>query len=168
VIRKAGCVIHIFFFFSKLFGQKVRFVIFSGRRRLLLITLVYCCASKIIDVLGEKIMQVKSISLLALLGLATSSFSAMAVQHDCSVDLVYAYSSRVLVHCANPDNGFDYFSVATSDAWHADRFLKTGTAALLSGKKVKLSYEPTDTGGEAFGCKVSSDCMKVTGFGLIK
>ena len=82
----------------------------------------------------------------------------------CTPDYVAAFSNRVHAHC-NPANGaIQWFAVCStgSGSAFASRALSIFTTAKVTGKSLRVYYEPTDTSGTACGCD-SANCRVITG-----
>jgi len=83
---------------------------------------------------------------------------------QCTPDYVAAFSNRVHAHC-NPANGaIEWFAVCStgSGSAFASRALSIFTTAKVTGKTLRVYYEPTDTSGTACGCGLSN-CRVISG-----
>jgi len=85
---------------------------------------------------------------------------------SCEPTEVAVFPERIHLRCQDTLNDgsstIRFWSVATTDADHANRFLSTATTAIVSGRSVILKYTPGDTSGTVFNCK-SDDCRKIWG-----
>ena len=103
----------------------------------------------------------------ALLLISTSTTRAqpkLLSNWTCTPDYVAAFSNRVHAHC-NPANGaIQWFAVCStgSGSAFASRALSIFTTAKVTGKSLRVYYEPTDTSGTACGCS-SADCRVISG-----
>ncbi|HEX8692544.1 MAG TPA: hypothetical protein VF746_09010 [Longimicrobium sp.] len=95
-----------------------------------------------------------------------STRAAVAV-HTCQPVDVAAFANRVHVLCSvAAPGGFVFFAVSTANTAHANRLLSVLMMAHLTGRKVKVGYDPADTSGTAFGCQ-ASDCRRLLSVAVI-
>jgi hypothetical protein len=98
--------------------------------------------------------------------LATPSFAASTFYTCKSVD-VSTYANRIHVRCDKPAaGGIVYFAVATANSAHAARILSVLLVAHVTGRSVRVEYDPIDTSGTAFGC-LANDCRRLLSVGVL-
>ena len=93
---------------------------------------------------------------LSLLGTAQT---ALADTFTCTPTEVMVYPKRIHVRCSKPAISMSsgtsriwYFAVSTINADYANRFLSTGTTALVSGRKLSINFTGSNTSGTSIGC----------------
>ena len=75
----------------------------------------------------------------------------------CTPIVVGEFNNRIHVRCSVPVSGIVYFAVATSDANRAARHLALWSTALVTGRDLRIYYDPANTSGVSIGCG-ASDC----------
>ncbi len=91
---------------------------------------------------------------------------APAASWDCIVVESGVFSNRVATKCnTSPGSGVYYFAVSNADSATASRYVSLFTSALLSGKTVRIFYDPAAR-GDAYGCW-ASDCRPFSGAVLL-
>jgi hypothetical protein len=87
---------------------------------------------------------------------------------QCTPDYVAAFSNRVHAHCAAPyvynTQNIYWFAVCStgSGSPFASRALSIFTTAKVTGKTLRVYFEPTDTSGTNCGCD-SNNCRAISG-----
>ena len=101
----------------------------------------------------------------AILGTSAANASVWAT---CKPSAVASFDTRFHIRCAVSVGAIAYFAIpagANSDFYRAS--LAVANSALVTGKTIKVLYEPGDTSGAAFGCG-ASDCRKFTGLEMFE
>ena len=80
----------------------------------------------------------------------------------CQPDEVAVLRNLVQVRCEVPIGGISYFAVPIFDAEHATRMLHLMSTALVAGRSMQLTYEPSDVSGGEFGC-APNNCRYLRG-----
>lgn len=106
-------------------------------------------------------MQKRSVlAALTLLGaasvLAATGAPAAAATIRCQPDEVAVLPNRIHIRCEAAVGGVSYYAVPVADAPHAARMLSLLSTALVAGRTLVLTYEPSDTSGETLGCSASN------------
>lgn len=108
-------------------------------------------------------------SFIAVLGVLAAPASALASEFSCKPDEVTVWKNRVHVRCTQTvKDGTDtirYWAVPVSDAERANRFLSSGSTALVSGRSLYFSWTAGDKSGTSFGC-LAKDCRTPNSFAL--
>lgn len=108
-------------------------------------------------------------SLVAVLAVLTVPAAALGSEFSCKPDEVTVWKNRVHVRCTQTvKDGADairYWAVATSETERANRFLSSGSTALVSGRSLYFSWTAGDKSGTAFGC-LAKDCRTPNSFAL--
>lgn len=100
-----------------------------------------------------------SVCIAAVAGMAPSAQAAIA---RCQPDEVAVWPNRIHVRCEAAIGGVLYFIVPVSDAPHAARMLSVISTAVVAGRSMLLTYEPSDTSGVALGCP-ANNCRVLQG-----
>ena len=91
---------------------------------------------------------------------APSTGAVTLYEVNCTVIEVATLANRVHIRCAPTETPFwSFFSVPTSNSAESGRLVTLGTAAMTTGRPVRVTYDLTDFSAEAFGC-VSSNCRR--------
>jgi hypothetical protein len=78
--------------------------------------------------------------------------TAYAASASCTVRDVATFPERVHVHCFESYNNISYFAAPTSNTSFASLIQSMASTALAGGKKLAITYDPSDLSGSAFGC----------------
>lgn len=111
-------------------------------------------------------MKVKKLVLLAglvfepLIGISNATAAETSVL--CTPTGVATFSSRIHVRCAQSFSGIVFFAYKASDAAGAARYMSMATSALISGRNVRIFYDPADQSGASIGCQ-TNDCRLLRG-----
>lgn len=98
------------------------------------------------------------------LGMLFTSQATFAAQTwvSCTPKSVATYSSRIHIRCAQSFSGIVFFAYRSSDSAGAARYMSMATSALISGRNVRVLYDPADRSGAQIGCQVG-DCRLLRG-----
>ena len=88
--------------------------------------------------------------------------SAAATSVICTPAAVATFSSRIHIRCAQSFSGVVFFAYKSSDSAGAARYMSMATSALISGRSVRVFYDPADQSGASIGCQ-TSDCRLLLG-----
>jgi hypothetical protein len=106
---------------------------------------------------SKRLMAAASLAAVAILcGLTAGTAPAQAAIIKCQPDEVAVWSNRIHVRCEAAVAGVSYFAVPVSDAAHAARMLSVISTAVVAGRAMLLTYEPSDTSGTSIGCPISN------------
>lgn len=86
-----------------------------------------------------------------------SDFDAVNANTICTPVVVGEFNNRIHVRCSVAVAGIVYFAVATSDANRAARNLALWSTALVTGRDLRIYYDPANTSGTSIGC-AAVDC----------
>jgi hypothetical protein len=76
----------------------------------------------------------------------------------CTPSSVATYSERIHVRCSESFSEISFFAYGTKkDPAGAARYMSMATSALISGRNVKILYDPEDQSGASIGCQ-TGDC----------
>lgn len=108
-------------------------------------------------------------SFIAVLAVLAVPASALASEFSCKPDEVTVWKNRVHVRCTQSvSDGADairYWAVPASDTERANRFVSTGSTALVAGRSLYFSWTAGDKSGTGFGC-LAKDCRTPNSFAL--
>ena len=111
-------------------------------------------------------MKAKHLALLAGLvcGLLIGATRASAAQTVviCTPKGVATFSNRIHIRCAQSFSGVFFFAYGSKDSAGAARYMSMATSALISGRNVRIFYDPADQSGASIGCQ-TSDCRLLRG-----
>jgi hypothetical protein len=110
-------------------------------------------------------MRIKHLVLASLvLGMLSTSGEAIAAQKSviCTPNGVATFPSRIHIRCAQSFSGIVFFAHKSSDSAGAARNMSMATSALISGRNVRVFYDPADQSGSKIGCNVK-DCRLLKG-----
>lgn len=109
------------------------------------------------------------LKLLGLLGglvcgllIGTREASAAQTSAICTPTGVATFSARIHIRCAQSFSGIVFFAYKSSDSPGAARYMSMGTSALISGRNVRIFYDPADKSGTSIGCQ-ANDCRLLRG-----
>ena len=80
----------------------------------------------------------------------------------CTPTGVATFSSRIHIRCAQSFSGIVFFAYGSGDSAGAARNMSMATSALISGRNVRILYDPADQSGANIGCQ-TSDCRLIRG-----
>lgn len=99
-------------------------------------------------------------------GLGPGMSSAAETSVICTPTGVATFPSRVHVRCAQSFSGIAFFAYASSDSAGAARTMSVATSALISGRNVRIFYDPADQSGAGIGCQ-TGDCRLIRGLEIL-
>lgn len=70
---------------------------------------------------------------------------------------MFAAKDRVHVRCYESHDGILFFAAPTDDQGRATQVVHLGFQAIASRRQLRISYDPADKSGAAWGCLVH-DC----------
>lgn len=76
------------------------------------------------------------------------------------------FSNRIHIRCAQSFSGVVFFAYRSSDSAGAARYMSMATSALISGRNVRIFYDPADLSGTNIGC-LTSDCRLLQGLEIL-
>jgi len=88
--------------------------------------------------------------------------SAAETSVICTPTGVATFSGRIHIRCAQSFSGVFYFAYSSSDSAGAARYMSMATSALISGRNVRIFYDPGDQSGASIGCR-TNDCRLLRG-----
>jgi hypothetical protein len=116
------------------------------------------------------IMKTKYLVMMASLvcGLLIGAMRANAAETSviCTPTGVATFSSRIHVRCAQSFSGIVFFAYRSSDSAGAARYMSIATSALISGRNIRIFYDPADLTGAGIGCQ-THDCRLLTGLEVL-
>jgi hypothetical protein len=81
----------------------------------------------------------------------------------CTPSSVATYFERIHIRCSESFSGISFFAYGTKkDPAGAARSMSMATSALISGRNVKILYDPEDQSGASIGCQ-TGDCRLLIG-----
>lgn len=92
----------------------------------------------------------------------TTGVSAVETSVICTPKGVATFSSRIHIRCAQSFSGVVFFAYRSSDSAGAARYMSMATSALISGRNVRIFYDPADLSGAGIGCR-TNDCRLLRG-----
>jgi len=98
------------------------------------------------------------------LGLLAGATRASAAETSviCTPTGVATFASRIHVRCAQSFSGIVFFAYRSTDSAGAARYMSVATSALISGRQVRIFYDPADLTGASIGCQ-NNDCRLLRG-----
>jgi hypothetical protein len=115
-------------------------------------------------------MKAKRFLLLAglICGSLTGATRASAAETAviCSPTGVATFSGRIHVRCGQSFSGIAFFAYRSSDSAGAARYMSMATSALISGRNVRIFYDPADLTGASIGCQ-TSNCRLLRGLEVL-
>ena len=97
----------------------------------------------------------------AMFGTASGA-GAAETSVTCTPTGVATFPSRVHIRCSQSFSGVAFFAFGSNDAAAASRNMSLATSALISGRNVRIFYDPADQSGASIGCNVN-DCRLLRG-----
>jgi hypothetical protein len=107
--------------------------------------------------------------------------SAAEISIICTPTGVATFANRIHVRCAQSFSGIVFFAIGSSEPAGSDRgtraggtepieaaaptaarYLSLATSALITGRNVRIFYDPADLTGAGIGC-LTSDCRLLRG-----
>lgn len=110
-------------------------------------------------------MNIKYLVLAGLaLGMLSTGGVAIAAQKSviCTPTGVATFPKRIHVRCSQSFSGIVFFAHRSNDSAGAARNMSMATSALISGRNVRIFYDPADQSGSNIGCNVK-DCRLLQG-----
>jgi hypothetical protein len=110
-------------------------------------------------------MKIKYLALAGLaFGMLTTGSAVFAANKSviCTPTGVATFPNRIHVRCSQSFSGIVFFAYRTSDSAGAARNMSMATSALISGRNVRIFYDPADQSGSKIGCNVK-DCRLLQG-----
>jgi hypothetical protein len=105
----------------------------------------------------KRFVAIASPTVLAVVAMSTiGAAPARAAIIKCQPDEVAVWPNRIHLRCEAATAGVSYFVVPVSDAAHAARMLSVISTALVAGRSMLVTYEPSDTSGTNIGCPISN------------
>ncbi|NOZ71330.1 MAG: hypothetical protein GXP38_05355 [Chloroflexi bacterium] len=83
----------------------------------------------------------------------------------CTTNSIGVFENRIHVLCNESFSGIRYFAYPTANAAVVARFLSVLTSAQVSGRTLRILYDPADHNGSAYNCAVS-DCRPLQAVAL--
>jgi len=81
--------------------------------------------------------------------------------YQCTSVAVAVYANRIHVECSvAAPGGIRFFALGTANSSHAARILSVLSMAHVTGKDLRILYDPDDSSGDAIGCQ-ASDCRLI-------
>lgn len=117
--------------------------------------------------LGNRWFRTFFLTTLFAAGVFGSKATAQAKWSACKPVESATFVERIHVRCDTPvDTKFFFFSASTQDSKFSARALSVIEAGQLSGKFIRVLFDPNDQSGNDFGCLVT-DCRRMTAVVLI-
>lgn len=84
----------------------------------------------------------------------------------CTPVTVGTYDSRIHIRCSQSYSGIVFFAYNANDSAGAARYMSMGTSALISGRNMKVLYDPSKHDGAQIGCEIDN-CRLLEGLEIL-
>ena len=84
----------------------------------------------------------------------------------CTPTGVASFSNRIHVRCSQSFSGIAFFAYKAGDSAGAARYMSLASSAMISGRNLRILYNPADQSGTAIGCQ-AGDCRLLTGMEMM-